>query len=160
MKKILVCILALLLSVAMLCACSDKANGGDDAKSVDLSAVLSDINTKFEFPELKTVDDEKSLKRYFQIDAADVKQYAIQFAKDSTLYSAVILIEANDADAAKTVETSLNNYLQSRLQNAKSYTPEEVSMLENCKVEKNGNYVSLIIDNNAEAIREAYNSNF
>lgn len=157
MKRVFICILALLLSVSMLCACSKDA---EETKSVELSKVLADINEKFEFPEQKLIEDDKSLKRYFQIEASDVKQYAIQFATDSTLYSAVILVEAVDEDAVKNVETSLNNYLQSRLQNAKSYTPEEVSMLEKCKVETNGNYVSLIIADNASEIRDEYNSNF
>lgn len=168
MKRILICILALLLSVSMLCACSgdktegDKGSGnkGSNGKSVDLAKVLSDINTKFEFPEQKVVEDEKGLERYLQIKGEDVNQYAVQFAKESMTNSAVILIEAKNSDSVKTVETSLNNYLQSKIQNAKSYTPEAVSMLESCKVETNGNYVSLIIADNAAEIREAYNSNF
>ena len=170
MKRIVLCVLALLLSVCMLCACgSDSENGASDSSanaskaesSVDLNNVLADINSQFGISDLKVVKDKNALELYYQISAADVKQFAAEFSKDTSENpQEIILVEAVNEDAAKSIESALKNIQQSRISNAKSYTPELVEVYEKCNVVVDGVNVSLIIDARTDEIRAVYDSYF
>lgn len=153
MKKLCVCLLLILLSLCMFTACSTRAD-------VDLQTVFNDINTQFEISDLTVIDDVSKLNRYYMIEEDKVKQYAAEFSAESSVFTEIVLIEAIDETAASEIATLLNNHYQSRLSEAKSYNPESVQMLESCTVECNGTYVSLIISDKADDIREVYNSYF
>ncbi len=153
MKRFTVCLLSLLLSLCLLTACSGTYN-------IDLLAVFDDINTQFDISGLTVIDDIDKLNRYYMIEEDMVKQYAAEFSSESSVFTEIILIEAVDDASATEVATLLNNHYQSRLSEAKSYNPESVKMLESCSVEQNGNYVSLIIADNADEIEAVYNSYF
>ena len=153
MKRTLLCVVSLLLSVCMLVACGS-------AKSVDLKTVFDDINSKFGFTDLIVLEEASKLNRYFQIDESKVKQFAAELSTESSVFTEIILIEAVDEAAAKEMVTALNNHLQTRKDEAKSYNPESVAMLDKCTVENNGTYVTLIIDEKASEIRDLYNSYF
>lgn len=152
MKKIGLCLLSLLLSICMLTACGTA--------DVDLSVVFDDINTQFSITDLTVIEDADKLNRYYMIEPESVKQFAAEFSAESSVFTEIVLVEAVDADSASEIATLLNNHYQSRLSEAKSYNPESVQMLESCSVEQNGNYVSLIIAENAQDIESVYNSYF
>lgn len=169
MKRIFLCVLALLLCVSILCACGDDtkssekaASGNSESKSaVDLAAVMDDISKQFDLSALKAIEDKETLELYYQITASNVKQCAALMSTDTSVNpQEVILVEAVDENAAKEVETTLKNIQQSRLSNAKSYTPELVDLYESCDVVVDGVYVSLIIETRADEIREVYDSYF
>lgn len=137
----------------MLTACTQSAD-------VDLQAVFDDINTQFEISDLTVIDDVSKLNRYYMIEEDKVGQFAAEFSAESSVFTEIVLIEAVDDTAAADIATLLNNHYQSRLNEAKSYNPESVQMLENCSVEQNGTYVSLIISDEADDIKAVYNSYF
>ncbi len=153
MKRTFICILALLLTVCMLGACGPK--------EVELATVMDDINKEFEISGLTEIEEADKLELYYQIKADDVKQFAAEFSKDTSKNpQEIVLVEAVDEDAAKSIETSLKNILQTRLSNAKSYTPELVAVYDSCDVVVEGLYVSLIIDAKADDIRDFYDTYF
>ncbi len=153
MKKIIFSVVALILSLCILTACGGEQN-------VDLKTVFDDINSQYKFTDLTVLEDAKKLNRYFQIDDTKVEQFAAELSTESSVFTEIILIKAVDETAAKDMVTALNNHLQTRKDEAKSYNPESVAMLEKCSVEQNGTYVSLIIDEKATDIRNLYNSYF
>ena len=152
MKKITAVILVLLFVVAAVSGC------GSSSKNVDLNALMDKINTDHNISGLKVVEDTSKLKRYFEIEESDVKQFAAEYASDASVYQAVILVEAVDADAASRIATSLDNHLDSQISEAKSYSPESEEMLSKCKVSQNGNFVCLIIGDDAESIQKEVDS--
>lgn len=137
----------------MLTACTQSAD-------VDLQKVFDDINTQFEIFDLTVIDDVSKLNRYYMIEEDKVEQFAAEFSAESSVFTEIVLIKAVDETAAADIATLLNNHYQSRMSEAKSYNPESVAMLENCSVEQNGTYVSLIISDKADEIKETYNSYF
>ena len=144
MKRILTILTAAVLIAALLAACSG-------AKSVDLKAVMDDVNSAYGLSGLKQIEDTDSLNRYYQIPADAVKQFAAELTTEKSNYNEVILIEAADQNAADTVTQQLNTRLNNQLSNAKSYDAEQVSMIEACEVKTNGNFVYLIVgDQHAE----------
>ena len=143
MKKFISLSLAtiLLLSVCLMGGC-----GG--SKDADLKAVLTDINNSFGeatsgLTQLESVDD---LNKYYMIDTSTVKQYAAEITSDKAKAPVeIVLVEANDAEGAKAIETVLNQRYQQICNTYSSYSPEEYEMAKNCGVTTSGNYVTMII---------------
>ena len=152
MKKIAICLLSLVLSLCMLTACGTA--------DVDLKTVFDDINSQFGITVLTVIEDASKLNRYYMIDESKVEQFAAEFSAESSVFTEVVLIKAVDEAAASEIATLLNNHLQSRMSEAKSYNPESVAMLEGCSVETNGVYVSLIIGEKAAEMKAVYDSYF
>lgn len=150
MKKVISLVLVALVAIAVFAGCG--GNNGDAAKSVELNSVLDQINSSNGLS-LEKVTEAKMIKRYYGVDEADVKQFAVEMDKtDPNAPVEIVLIEAKDADAATRIETALNTRLNSVLSTYTSYTPEKVDMVKACKVTKDGNYVTLIIADNAPAM--------
>lgn len=152
MKKLGICLLSILLSLCILSACGTA--------QVDLKTVFDEINSQFGISDLTVIEDASKLNRYYMIEEDSVKQFAAEFSAESSVFTEIVLIEAVDDASAGEIATLLNNHYQSRLSEAKSYNPESVAMLENCSVEQNGAYVSLIIDEKAAEIKAVYDSYF
>ena len=144
MKKFIMILTAAVLIVLLCAACSD-------AKSVDLKAVMDDVNASYGLTDLKQIEDTDGLNRYYQIAADDVKQFAAEIGSSSTDYNEIVLIEATDQNAADAVKQQLEQRLSNQLSNAKSYAAKQVSMVEACKVKVSGSFVYLVIgDKHAE----------
>lgn len=153
MKKVISLVLVALVAVAVFAGCGGS---GDNAKSVALNAVLDTINTENGLA-MEKVTDAKMVKRYYNVEEADMKQFAVEMDKsDPNAPVEIVLIEAVDGDAAGRIETALNTRLNSVLSTYTSYTPEKVGMVKACKVTKDGNFVSLIIADNAAAMVQTY----
>lgn len=144
MKRFFIIATAALLILSVFAACNTK--------TVDLNAVMDNINSNYALGDLKVVEDTDGLHRYFQIEADSVKQFAAEISSSAKNYSEIILIEAVDQSAADTIKTQLETHLNLQLGNAKSYDAEQVAMLEACNVEENGNFVYLVIGDNHEGI--------
>ena len=152
MKRIvsLLFVFVMMLSVV---GCSSTAD-------VDLSAVMNDINSQYPEDGLTVLEEKSQLERYYMITEDMVESFAVEFSTQSSVFTEVVLVKAVDEDSASQIATLLNNHYQARLSEAKSYNPESVAMLEKCSVETNGVYVSLIIGENADGIKEVYDSYF
>ncbi len=161
MKRILALTLAILMISALFVACG--GDGGKDdkksesAKSVDLKAVMNDINSQYGISEstvqgLKILETPEELDRYYMIASADIKQFAAERSSSATDFTEIVLVEANDAAAVEKIVTQMNSRLDAQRNTAKSYTPEAVEMLEKCAVKTKGNFIYLVINEKSEEI--------
>lgn len=150
MKRIIYIAVAMILAVTVLCSCSQK--------QVDIKQVFDDVNSNYITADLKTVDDVSKLKRYYQIEEADVKSFAAEFSTQSSVFTEVVIVEATDDESAKRIVDALNTHYESRLSEGKSYNPEAVTMLNKCGVRQNGVYVDLVIADNVEDILSCIDS--
>ena len=168
MKRIIALALAAMMSAAVIAGCSGSAESKSDAGSsassaasseaskVDLNTVLDKINTENDLS-LDKIDDVKKLKRYYGIDEADVKQFAGEPDKsDPNAPIEIVLIEGQDAAAAGRIESALNTRYGSVLNTYTSYSPDKVDMVKACKVTKDGNFVSMIIADNAPTMVKTF----
>ena len=163
MKRIIAFALAAMMSVAVLAGCggssdskSESGSTASQASSADLNTVLDKINSENSLS-LDKIDDVKKLKRYYSIEEADVKQFAGETDKsDPNAPIEVVLVEGIDADAAGRIESALNTRYSSVLNTYTSYSPDKVDMVKACKVTKDGNFVSLIIAENAPAMVKTF----
>ena len=133
------------------------AAGDDIAKellpeAVKRGAVVVDNSHAFRMdPEVPLVVPE--------INADDIKQFAAEVGKSDTdsENTEVVLVEATDSDAASRVETALTNRYNSIFQQNASYSAEDLDMVKNCKVTKDGNFVTMIIGEKASDMLKMFN---
>lgn len=147
MKKLLSFVMVLALCVTALTGCGSK--------SVDLSEVMTKINTEYDIS-IKQLSSTEDLNKYYTINAEDVKQFAAEINQTVNAPVEIVMIEAKDATAAGNVETALTNRYNAIIQQYSGYSPENLAMAQKCKVTKDGNFVSMIVADKASEMLEIY----
>lgn len=155
MKKLMTLAMMLILTLTMA-ACSQN---GDAGKNADLPKTLETMKTEVGFNDVVELDMD-GLKTNYGIDGEDVKQFAALVDASGIKCEEVVLIEAKDADAAKTVKEQLDKRMESKLAQNKDYLPEQYAIIKKCSVEQNGNYVSMIVGEQHEKLTEIYHNAF
>ena len=135
MKKVISFAAVLILCLSIFAGCG--------AKDVNLGDVLDKMNTEYSVDATK-YETKEDMYKYYNINADDIKQFAV-------------LVEAPDSDAASRVETALTNRYNSIFQQNASYSAEELDMVKNCKVTKDGNFVTMIIGEKASDMLTMFN---
>ena len=147
MKK-LICLTAIIAVLSiMLCACGQAAK--------PLSEVFEQMKTDYNITDMMEFDSVDDFSRY-GIAADDIEEYAGGINKSGVDQEEIVLIRATDSDAAERIRTSLENRLESKKNETKNYNPEQYAIMEDCTVDVDGNYVSLIISENADAMKADY----
>lgn len=156
-KRIISALICLLMFFAFT-GCGINSNN-----DVALFEVLNSINFKFSISEedMMRIDTLDDLELYYNILPEDVKQFAAETTKNSsTDITEFILIEAVDSDAAQRVYDALMVRYNSQRDLCASYSAELLAIVNGCSVAQNGNYVTLIMSSDFDAITEWYNSYF
>ncbi len=147
MKKVLSLATALVLTFAMLTGCG--------AKEVNLGEVMDKINADFSLS-LRVLESADDLNTYYSIETADVKQFAAEIDSNNDAPVEIVMVEAVDSTAADRVESALTTRYNAIIQQYASYTPDKLSMAEACKVTKDGNFVSMIVAEDASKMLDIY----
>ena len=146
MKRIAAIVLAALMLMGVLAACGESSGNSGSTPSVDLNTVMTGVNTAFGIGDgMKVLSTTDELKRYYQIEAEDVKSFAAEYSTDAAVYTEVVIVEANDSAAADRVKAKLDERRTKQLSDAKSYHPEQVAIIEACSTQQAGNIVYLVI---------------
>ena len=148
MKKVISLAVALVLCLSIFAGCG--------AKEVNLADLMDKMNSEYSVDATKyeTKDD---MYKYYNINADDIKQFAVGKSDTDSKNTEVVLVEATDSDAASRVETALTNRYNSIFQQNASYSAEELDMVKNCKVTKDGNFVTMIIGEKASDMLTMFN---
>lgn len=161
MKKIFALILALLFVVGALAACGDSdsdSGSSTDSKSnsqttdVDLTALLSSINTQYGISDLESIDSLERLCNVYKFDQDDVDSFAAELSTEFGEYIEVVIVKAKDSDAAGRIDDALSTYLDGRLNEATSYNKDALEMMKDREVHKSGNYVYMVLNDSAPEI--------
>ncbi|MBR3971515.1 MAG: DUF4358 domain-containing protein [Ruminococcus sp.] len=162
-KSIFLVVLCI-IAVFTLAACGETEDKSSDTNvNIDLSVVLSDINKEFSIPadEMMQIEDTDSLELFYNILPEDVKQFAAQTTiNTATDIAEIILVEAVDEEAADRIYKALDIRYNSQKDLTASYSAELLDIINKCSVEKNGNFVTLIMSSESADITEFYNSYF
>lgn len=148
MKKVISFAAVLAMCFVLLTGC-----GSGDVK---LNEVMDKINADFSPEITKTLTEAEELNAYYSINADDVKQFAAEINPDNNAPVEIVMVEAVDSDAADSVEQALTTRYNSIYSQYSSYTPEKLDMVKNCKVTKNGNFVTLIVADDADKMLDVY----
>lgn len=151
MKKLCIILAAVLVLCTALCACS---SGAESKKS--LSEVWTKITNEVKFEDFNTFDAPKKLQRNYGITEDMMAEYAGGVNGSGVNQEEVVLVKAKDESSAKQIKDKLDTRFQSKLSQNKNYNAEQAKMIEGCKVEQSGLYISMIVSDNAEAITKIY----
>lgn len=157
MKKLVSLFVCVLLTLS-LCAC-----GSGTKREVVLSDVLDSINTEFSISaeEMLLIEDIDTLELYYNIAPSDVKQFAVETTLNSaTDITEIILIEAVDDSACDRVYEALNIRYNSQRDLCASYSTELLAIINRCSIQRNDNYLCLIISDDFDNMLAHYNSFF
>lgn len=149
MKKLTIFAVSVMMAF-VLTACS--AGGG----KMVLSDVYNDIKAQVNLSEMNQLESTESLDRYYGISAESVDEFAGGINNSGVEQEEIVLIKAKDKASAEGIKTALDNRYNAKLNENKNYNPQQAEMIEKCKVEQNGLYVSMIVSENAEKITEIF----
>ena len=151
-KKVLVGVIIAIVVVALLIGgyfiFSNKEN---TAKNLDLSTISNNI-TSSGFSEMSTMDiDKDTLSTYFQVDTANVVKVYGKMPMMNVHASMYVLVKAREGKA-EDVKQNLETFGQSYEEEWSSYLPEQHELVQNRKIGIVGDYVYLIIAENADEL--------
>ena len=147
MKKLAIILAAVIILSTVLCACG----GGKK-----LSSVYDDITKQVELKDMLVLTTTDQLDKYYGIAAEDVEDFAGCINSTGVDQEEIILIKATDDAAAGRIKDALQLRYDTKLAQNKDYNPEQAEIIQNCSVEQDGLYVSMIISSNADQIKEIY----
>ena len=146
MKRIIALVIAAVMAVSVFAGCGGGKNLGD---------VLTSINSTYNLS-LKTLESKDDLKKYYSINPDSVKQFAAEIDSNNNAPVEIVLVEAVDDSAATEIEKVLAGRYNSIISQYASYTPDKLEMVKDCKVSKDGNYVSLIVAENGPELLKTF----
>ena len=164
MKKIFA---ALFAAVIALCFCScggtsessaQPSQGSAEAavSAKPLKEIFEDVKTQVGIENLTELSNVRTLDRYYGITEDKVSEFAGGNNSSGVSQEEIVLIKAVDDNAAAAVEASLNDRYNSKLEQSRNYNPEQAAVIEKCKVQRDGLYVSMIVSENADRITDIY----
>ena len=157
MKKICAMLSALLL-VLGLTACS----GGDSAgnKDVNLADFYTSLNEKYEMPAMSEVTDDLMDTFYPGLKDVERTQTVLYMPLMNVQATEILLVQAADADGAKKVKEIFEQRQKDLDNQWQSYLPEQHELVKNAVFLEKGNYVGMVVSENADAIKTDFEALF
>ena len=152
MKRTILFLLTLCTTI-FLCAGCEKST----PKEADLSQIMEMVKQEMTNTQMMELSAEDLMPNY-GIETKDVKQFAAYIDSTGTKGDEILLFEGIDDSAANRIEEKLNNRYHQKEIEMKDYLPEEYAILQKCKVEREGNFVALIVSPQYKDFEEMYHN--
>ena len=130
----------------------NDSSGKDVSKVININEVSNQITEGSSFREMATMDVTMDLiDTYFGINRENVVNAVGKIPSMNVHSSMYIIIEAKDGKA-EDVKAELNTYAENYEQMWSTYLPDQYELVKNRRLGSTGNYVYLIIAENAEEL--------
>lgn len=131
-----------------------------EAKAASTGAAPADIYSKVTsyLPSMVSFDD-SYISNYYGIDASQLDGYVFAAAEDVTQADTVVILKAKDASSVSTLSSQLATVKQQKEAELQDYNPTAYQVAAAGYVKTSGNYVYLIMSNNASAIDQVISAN-
>lgn len=150
MKKMIAAAAVMLAVCLLFCSCAQNQN------AKPLTEIFDSVKSEIGVSEMLEFSAAAELNRFYGIEEADVAEFAGGVNSSGVNQEEIVLVKASDADAASRIAEALRNRLNAKLNETKNYNPEQYAILETCSVDTDDLYVSMILSQNAAAIKEIY----
>ena len=149
-KKLLYGFIALVVIILIAVAIYFVVNQNKEEKvNIDLQALNNTISTQPPFNELATMDvTVETLGTVLQISADEVEEVIGKMPMMNVQASMYLVIKAKDG-AVDSVKTKVENYGTAYEEQWATYLPQQYELVKQRKIGVKGNYVYLIISENA-----------
>ena len=131
-----------------------------ETKAASTGAAPADIYSKVTsyLPSMVSFDD-SYISNYYGIDASQLDGYVFAAAEDVTQADTVVILKAKDASSVSTLSSQLATVKQQKEAELQDYNPTAYQVAAAGFVKTSGNYVYLIMSNNASAIDQVISAN-
>lgn len=149
-------ILSGVMALSLLTACGAKDNNADGGdKKVDLAELWSTIEEQYELPFLEPLDDE-TMESIYGIDPDLLNGYVAMLPVMNVHATEFFIADVKDG-SMDTVTDALARRQEALLTQWEHYLPEQYALVENYKLQANGNYVLFCVSEHADAVPELFN---
>lgn len=135
---------------------NESSVGETSTENSLLKTALEKVKAEVELPNDMSDFDAKRLKRVFGITEEQAEDFSGAICTDGLRQDEFIYVKAKNEAAAKDIADKLQNDWQSKYNVIKNYDPDQVKIIESAKVETDGLYVSLVISEKADQIKQIY----
>lgn len=150
-KKLLGGIIIAVVVVALIVVAYFVFGTKDNAKTLDLAKISTEI-TNAGFSEMASMEvDTEILSSYFQVDGSNVVAVYGKIPMMNVHASLYVLVEAAEGQA-EVVKQQLETFGTSYEQQWARYLPEQYELVQNRKIGTIGNYVYMVISENADKL--------
>ena len=131
-----------------------------ETKAASTGAAPADIYSKLTsyLPSMVSFDD-SYISNYYGIDASQLDGYVFAAAEDVTQADTVVILKAKDVASVSTLSSQLATVKQQKEAELQDYNPTAYQVAAAGYVKTSGNYVYLIMSNNASAIDQVISAN-
>ena len=131
-----------------------------ETKAASTGAAPADIYSKLTsyLPSMVSFDD-SYISNYYGIDASQLDGYVFAAAEDVTQADTVVILKAKDTSSVSTLSSQLATVKQQKEAELQDYNPTAYQVAAAGYVKTSGNYVYLIMSNNASAIDQVISAN-
>ena len=131
-----------------------------ETKATSTGAAPADIYSKVTsyLPSMVSFDD-SYISNYYGIDASQLDGYVFAAAEDVTQADTVVILKAKDTASVSTLSSQLATVKQQKEAELQDYNPTAYQVAAAGYVKTSGNYVYLIMSNNASAIDQVISAN-
>lgn len=131
-----------------------------ETKAASTGAAPADIYSKVTsyLPSMVSFDD-SYISNYYGIDASQLDGYVFAAAEDVTQADTVVILKAKNAASVSTLSSQLATVKQQKEAELQDYNPTAYQVAAAGYVKTSGNYVYLIMSNNASAIDQVISAN-
>lgn len=131
-----------------------------ETKAASTGVAPADIYSKVTsyLPSMVSFDD-SYISNYYGIDASQLDGYVFAAAEDVTQADTIVILKAKDAASVSTLSSQLATVKQQKEAELQDYNPTAYQVAAAGYVKTSGNYVYLIMSNNASAIDQVISAN-
>ena len=141
-----------LLLVLSLAACS----GGQNASfEMDVQEIYEQLTALPDMPEMIVLPEDKALD-FLGLDMSKCVQAVTAICAMNIQADEIWLVEAKDGSAAAEIEELARSRVEQRMEEFKGYSPEQYKVLEGAAILREGNYVVLLVSQDTEALKAAF----
>lgn len=134
----------LLLSIAA--GCSSKKE--DDVKYFDMQKLADQLQEELGFEALIKAEEDVVFDLY-PLEKEDVDAYLVYVSSGATTEE-IAIFKAREKDKVEDMMASIQTRIADQEESFATYRPEELTRLENKRIEQRGQYVILCISNNPD----------
>lgn len=145
-NRLFALILTGVLALGLLTACGSK----EEAKEIDIPALWTSIEETVELPSMMELDD-TTLQDVYGIDAADLESYVARIPLMNVHATEFFIAKVKDGKM-DTVKEAIAKRQADLVTVWEQYLPEQYELVQNYKLETEGNYVLFCVCAQADEV--------
>lgn len=156
LKRKLILILALIFVISVFAGCGGSK---DNVKCVDIVKACKDAAAEGTLDEWYSYGEElydESFDNLYGVQFDMIDDGAVLQTSTGGVADEVSVLHLKKSEDVSIAKTKLQDRITERTQEFSGYKPEEVYKLDNAKIAVQGNYVALIVSDDADQIEAAF----